>query len=87
MDVCGRMDNDMNVVEDVEGMRLDLHRLQVDTRGIELVVQRVSKLITQLLDTLYHYQANLELGPASQHDESAEDEIDSSSLGFFSMTL
>ena len=55
----------MNVVEDVEGMRLDLHRLQVDTRGIELMVQRVSKLITQLLDTLYHYQAKLELGPAS----------------------
>jgi len=75
MDVCGRMDDDMNVVEDVEGMRLDLQRLQVDMRGIELVVQRVSKLITQLLDTLYHYQALLELGPASRYDDSA-------SLGF-----
>ena len=52
MDVCGRMDSDMNVVDDVEGMRLNLHSLQVDMRGIELMVQRVSKLITQLLDTL-----------------------------------
>ena len=52
MDVCGRMDDDMNMVEHVEGMRLNLHRLQVDMRGIELMVQRVSKLITQLLDTL-----------------------------------
>ena len=80
MDVCGRMDDDMNVVEDVEGMRLDLHRLQVDMRGIELMVQRVSKLIAQLLDPLYRYQAKLEPGPASRHDDSAEDEIDS--LGF-----
>jgi len=70
MDVCGRMDDDMNVVEDVKGMRLDLHRL----------VQRVSKLITQLLDPLYRYQDKLEPGPASRHDDSAEDEIDS--LGF-----
>ena len=74
------MDDDMNVVEDVEGMRLDLHRLHVDMRGIELMVQRVSKLITQLLDTLYRYQAKLEPGPASRHDYSAEDKIDS--LGF-----
>jgi len=75
------MDSDMNVVDDVEGMRLNLHSLQVDMRGIELnMVQRVSKLITQLLDTLYHYQAKLEPGPASRHDDSAEDEIDS--LGF-----
>ena len=81
MNVCGRMDDDMNVVEDVEGMRLDLHRLHVDMRGIELMVQRVSKLITQLLDTLYRYQAKLEPGPASRHDDdSAEDEI--GSLGF-----
>ena len=78
MDVCGRMDSDMNVVDDVEGMRLNLHSLQVDMRGIELMVQCVSKLITQLLDTLYHYQAKLEPGPASRHDDSAEDEIDSS---------
>ena len=76
MDVCGRMDSDINVVDDVEGMRLNLHRLQVDMRGIELMVQRVSKLITQL----YRYQAKLEPGPASRHDDSAEDEIDS--LGF-----
>jgi len=74
------MDNDMNVVEDVEGMRLDLHRLQVDMRDIELMVQRVSKLITQLLDTLYRYQPKLEPGTASRHDDSAVDEIDS--LGF-----
>jgi len=46
MDVCGRMDSDINVVDDVEGMRLNLHRLQVHMRGIELMVQRVSKLIT-----------------------------------------
>ena len=63
MDVCGRMDSDMNVVDDVEGMRLNLHSLQVDVRGIELTVQRVSKLITQLLDTLYRYQSKLEQGP------------------------
>jgi len=63
MDVCGRMDSDMNVVDDVEGMRLNLHSLQVDVRGIELTVQRVSKLITQLLDTLHRYQSKLEQGP------------------------
>ena len=74
------MDDDMNMVEHVEGMRLNLHRLQVHMRGIELMVQRVSKLITQLLDTLYRYQAKLEPGLASGHDDSAEDEIDS--LGF-----
>jgi len=75
------MDSDMNVVDDVERMRLNLHSLQVDMRGIELMVQRVSKLITQLLGTLYRYQAKLKLGSASRHDDSAEDEIDS--LGFF----
>ena len=81
MDVCGRMDSFMNVVDDVEGMRLNLHSLQVDMRGIELMLQSASKLITRLLDTLYRYQAKLEPGPASRHDDdSAEDEIDS--LGF-----
>jgi len=34
--------------------------------------------ITQLLGTLYRYQVKLEPGPASRHDDSAEDEIDSS---------
>jgi len=43
------MDSDMNVVDDVEGMRLNLHSLQVDVRGIELMLQHVSKRITQLL--------------------------------------
>ena len=53
MDVCGRMDSDMNVVDEVGGMRLNLHSLKVDMRGIELMLQRASKLIAQLLDTLY----------------------------------
>ena len=43
MDVCGRMDSDMNVVDDIEGMRLNLQSLQVDVRGIELMLQHVSK--------------------------------------------
>ena len=71
------MDSDMNVVDDVEGMRLNLHSLQVDVRGIELMLQHVSKRITQLLGTLHRYQAKLESGPASRHDDSTEDEIDS----------
>ena len=77
MDVCGRMDSDMNVVDDVEGMRLNLHSLQVDVRGIELMLQHVSKRITQLLGTLHRYQVKLE---PSRHDDSAEDEIDSSPI-------
>ena len=75
MNVCGRMDSDMNVVDDIEGMRLNLHSLQVDVRGIELMLQHVSKRITQLLATLHRYQVKLE---PSRHDDSAEDEIDSS---------
>ena len=75
MDVCGRMDSDMNVVDDIEGMRLNLHSLQVDVRGIELMLQHVSKRITQLLGTLHRYQVKLE---PSRYDDSAEDEIDSS---------
>ena len=66
MDVCGRMVSDMNVVDDVERMRLNLHSLQVDVRGIELMLQHVSKRITQLLGTLYRYQVKLEPGPASR---------------------
>ena len=56
-------------------MRLNLHSLQVDVRGIELMLQHVSKRITQLLGTLHRYQVKLD---PSRHDDSAEDEIDSS---------
>jgi len=50
---------------------------------IELTIRDLSKLTTQLIYTLNKYRVKRDLGEnVAQDDDSAEDEIDCSSLGF-----
>ena len=50
---------------------------------IELTIRYLSKLITQLIFTLDNYLVKRDLEEnVAQDDDSAEDEIDCSSLGF-----
>jgi len=85
MDVCGRTDADMNVNKDfdIEGMYMNLQWIRREMQIIELTIRDLSKLTTQLIYTLDKYRVKRDLEEnVPQDDDSAEDEIDCSSLGF-----
>jgi len=85
MDVCGRTDGDMNVNEDfdIEEMYMYLQWIRREMQIIELTIRGLSKLTTQLVYKLDKYRVKRDLEEnVAQDDDSAEDVIDCSSLGF-----